>query len=183
MTTNAEKIYVWSKTDHAGKIVVVSEAQPDPKWLYFTDGSRIAADLVNDLLLLAPNQKEAETMSIAISAGANGTPIPQPKPVEVASVTTSVAPEPGSVMLEMLAKMSKKNTADMQVKVNIPTPAVYEMLLNEMDLERGDLNEQIGLLIENQINNLQEQLRQQISNFIINYYKLDKDEWNTANHV
>ena len=67
--------------------------------------------------------------------------------------------------------MSKKNKAEMPVQVNIPSSIVYEMLQDQMDLEAEDLNEQIGLLIENQINNLQDQLRSQIKSFITKYYE------------
>ena len=72
--------------------------------------------------------------------------------------------------------MSKKNKASMPVEVHIPSTMVYEMLQDQMDLEPSDLNEQIGLLVENQINNLQEQLREQIQSFISNYYNNEHRE-------
>lgn len=179
MTTQLthEKIYVWAKTELAGKIVRVAEAQPDSKWLYFTDGTRVSHSLLGEMLLPAGSEDEAA----AIAGTLTGIAIPA-TPAQKESPTTkhlAVKEQPTAeinVMMEMLAKMSKKNTATMQVGVNIPTQSVYEMLLSEMDLEREDLNEQIGLLIENQINNLQEQLKEQIKTFINNYYKLDNND-------
>jgi hypothetical protein len=166
-----EKIYVWAKTELAGKIVRVAEAQPESKWLYFTDGTRVSQGLLGEMMLPARSEEEAA----AIAGTLSGVVTPAPKVVTPATQPTEPVAEI-NVMMEMLAKMSRKNTAIMQVGVNIPTIGVYEMLLNEMDLEREDLNEQIGLLVENQINNLQEQLKEQIKTFINNYYKLDKND-------
>ena len=75
-------------------------------------------------------------------------------------------------MLEMLKKMSKKNTAEMPVSVNMPSQAVYEMLRDEMDLTKKELHENISLLIESQIDNLRDQLKSQIDTFIKNYYNV-----------
>ena len=42
------KIYVWTKTERVGKIVVEDSTRDG--WLYFTDGSRINPKLVNEFL-------------------------------------------------------------------------------------------------------------------------------------
>lgn len=170
-----DQIFVWSKTEQAGKIVVVAKEQPDAKWLYFTDGTRVNAKMVSEFLLPANSQEDAENMAVtfgAIIASPQAT-IKKVETKQERRITDGKsAPDPEvNVMMEMLSKMSKKNTAEMPVSVNIPSSAVYEMLKEEMDLEEADLNEQIGLLIENQINNLQDQLRSQINSFITNYYK------------
>jgi len=39
-----------------------------------------------------------------------------------------------------------------------------------MDTTKKELNSQIGELVESQIDNLREQLKEQIESFIINYY-------------
>ena len=75
-------------------------------------------------------------------------------------------------MLEMLKKMSKKNTAEMPVSVNMPSQVVYEMLRDEMDLTKKELHENISLLIESQIDSLRDQLKSQIDTFIKNYYNV-----------
>lgn len=175
-----QQIYVWTKTERAGDIVVVKENQEkNGKWLDFTDGTRINPDLVNEMLIAAKDEEDASNISKTFGGLGNvqppkeqGKESPKPNKVTERRITDGKsAPDPEvNVMMEMLAKMSKKNQAEMPVKVNIPSIQVYEMLKDQMDLEDTDLNEQIGLLIENQINNLQDQLRSQIQSFITNYY-------------
>lgn len=178
--TTDQQIYVWTKTERAGDIVVVKENQEkNGKWLDFTDGTRINPDLVNEMLIAAKDEEDASNISKTFGGLGNiqppktqGKELPKPNKVTERRITDGKsAPDPEvNVMMEMLAKMSKKNQAEMPVKVNIPSIQVYEMLKDQMDLEDTDLNEQIGLLIENQINNLQDQLRSQIQSFITNYY-------------
>jgi hypothetical protein len=174
--TTEKQIYVWSKTERAGQIVEVSEDQKDEKWLSFTDGTRVNRGIVDELLIAAIDENDA--IEISATFGGIGAGVekkkekakPQPKQEHKITDDKS-APDPEvNVMMEMLSKMSKKNQAEMPVQVNIPSIQVYEMLKDQMDLEDSDLNEQIGLLIENQINNLQDQLRSQIQSFITNYY-------------
>lgn len=174
-----QMIYVWTKTENAGKIVVVDSEKEDPKWLYFTDGNRLNKSLVDEMLMAARDEDDAKSISKAFGGIGNAAPpktkgkeTPKPaKPVAKKEVEVKSEPQPEvNVMMEMLAKMSKKNQAEMPVKVNIPAIQVYEMLKDQMDLDDTELNEQIGLLIENQINNLQDQLRSQIQSFITKYY-------------
>jgi len=172
--TTEKQIYVWSKTERAGQIVEVSEEQKDEKWLSFTDGTRVNREIVDEMLIGANDENDA--IEIAATFGGLGGGIENkkasPQPKQERKITDGKsAPDPEvNVMMEMLSKMSKKNQAEMPVQVNIPSIQVYEMLKDQMDLEDSDLNEQIGLLIENQINNLQDQLRSQIQSFITNYY-------------
>lgn len=179
--TTEKQIYVWSKTERAGQIVEVSEEQKDEKWLSFTDGTRVNREIVDEMLIKANDENDA--IEISKTFGGLGdiqppkTPGVKMFPEKTTNTTTEddavdiSGPDPEiNVMMEMLSKMSKKNRAEMPVQVNIPSIQVYEMLKDQMDLEDSDLNEQIGLLIENQINNLQDQLRSQIQSFITNYY-------------
>ena len=175
-TMQQEVYYVWSKTERVGQIVQVDHANIESGWVNFTDGTRINPSIVSEMLLPASSLEQAE--SISRDFGGIGFGINQSTPVseKVEHTTLVVKPkhEPTkevNVMMEMLTKMSKKNQAEMPVNVNIPSQEVYEMLKDQMDLDESDLNEQIGLLVENQINNLQEQLKEQITNFITNYYK------------
>ena len=165
-----QQIYVWTKTERIGQVVVAAKEQKDPNWFYFEDGSKINPSLIKEMLIEARDADDANSIAasfgVAISqiSGKSEPKRPNtvvPKPEPVAEV---------NVMMEMLKKMSAKNQAEMPVLVNIPSNVVYDMLQDQMDLEQEDLNEQIGLLIENQINNLQDQLRSQIQSFITNYY-------------
>lgn len=172
-----EKIYVWTKSERAGDIVQVSQDQNDSKWIQFTDNTKINASLVGEYLLEAKDMEDAKMLagsfnpvnnqvSQKLSTGGNLQ--------KTERKITDFKPEPEpeiNVMMEMLKKMSTKNQAEMPVLVNIPSSQVYSMLIDQMDLSADDLNEQIGLLIENQINNLQSQLKSQIKTFITNYYK------------
>lgn len=176
--TTEKQIYVWSKTERAGQIVEVSEETSDEKWLSFTDGTRVNREIVDEMLIGAIDENDAIEISAAfggLGAGIQTAPKKEATksqaPTERKTTDEKSAPDPEvNVMMEMLSKMSKKNQAEMPVMVNIPSSQVYEMLKDQMDLEDSDLNEQIGLLIENQINNLQDQLRSQIQSFITNYY-------------
>lgn len=170
--------YVWTKTERVGVVVQVDHANTESKWLNFTDGSRIDATLVNEMLMLADSESHANIISRDL--GGLGNTLNVKKNVKVTPVETTVerritdgksAPtQEVNIMMAMLTKMSKKNTAEMVVNINIPSLIVYDMLSDQMDLEPKDLNEQIGLLVENQINNLQAQLKEQINKFITNYY-------------
>jgi len=178
ITKPRDQFYVWSKTEKIGSIVEVNHEQIDAKWLFFKDGSRINKTLINEMLLPANTIEQANNISKDFGGvGTNTTKKQNSVPVtttvqdknipDVFEVKTAEV----NVMMEMLKKISKKNKADMPVQINIPSKAVYEMLQDQMDLDSNELNTQIGLLVENQINNLQEQLKQQITNFITNYYQ------------
>lgn len=177
-----EVYYVWSKTERVGDIVQVDNEARDPKWIVFTDGTKINPSLVNEMLLPASSLEQAENISKDFGGIGN---LSKPKTNKADVATAPIAPsttietpkvietpkEEINVMMEMLRKMSKKNVAKMTVGVNIPSTQVYELLKDQMDLESEDLNEQIGLLVESQINNMKENLKEQITNFITNYYK------------
>jgi|TARA_B110000879_G_scaffold196247_1_gene265696 hypothetical protein len=165
-----ENIYVWGKTDRAGDIVTVDDTSNDPQFLMFTDGSKCNRELVGEMLLHARDLNEANMLSSGFNPGAITTNIAvtekvlepdAPKLEHVAEV---------NVMMEMLKKMSAKNHAEMPVKVNIPSKEVYDLFKDQMDITKKDLNDQIGLLVESQIDNLREQLKLQIESFIKNYY-------------
>ena len=177
-----QQIYVWTKTERAGDVVFVSDTQnADGEFLHFTDGTRIKSSIINEMLIAAKDEDDASDISKTFGGLGDIQPPKTPGvkmfPEKTTNTTTEddavdiSGPDPEiNVMMEMLSKMSKKNRAEMPVQVNIPSIQVYEMLKDQMDLEDSDLNEQIGLLIENQINNLQDQLRSQIQSFITNYY-------------
>ena len=167
------RIYVWTKTERIGQVVVEAKEQKDSKWIYFEDGSKINPTLIKEMLIEARDADDANNIAASFGVAINqisGKAKTTNNTNDRMTVSQS-KPEPEiNVMMEMLRKMSTKNHAEMPVLINIPSTVVYEMLQDQMDLESEDLNEQIGLLIENQINNLQDQLRSQIQSFITNYY-------------
>lgn len=171
-----EVYFVWAKTERAGDIVTPAEIQDDAGWLLFTDGTRINPSLVDECLLKTRSLKEAETMSRDLGFTPNNMPGHRnpPMPPKVESIVSTAPVEPKTefnVMIAMLEKMSTKNKALVPIEVNLPAPAVYDLLKEQMDVNEEDLNDQISMLIENQINNMKESLKEQISTFIINYYQ------------
>ncbi|MDA9263016.1 hypothetical protein OAC86_00215 [bacterium] len=173
-----EIYYVWSSTERIGQIVQVDHNNIDPEWINFTDSTRINPSLIDEFLLPANTLQSANQISKDLGGlgsslvNTKESPV-TPAVIEATPKAVAIAAPPVeevNVMMEMLKKMSKKNKAEMPVLINIPSNSVYEMLKEQMDLEEADLNEQIGLLVENQINNLQEQLREQITIFITKYY-------------
>ena len=169
-TEKKQEIYmVWAKTEKAGQIVKPDDSKKDSKWLYFTDGTRINKSLVNELMMQAQTQEEAQSISKTLTGvGVVNTPTPDAGPTK--SVKTQPESDPANVMVEMLKKMSVKNQAEVGVKVNLPSPEVYDMLIDQMDVTKQDLNEHISLLMEDQIDSMRDQIKTQIKEFIIKYY-------------
>lgn len=175
ITKPEQQFYVWSKTEKLGTVVEVDHEKKDSKWLIFKNGTKINRTLINEMLLPANTIEQANSISkdfggIGTSAGKKqnkAADVVEATPIKAAEVKVAEV----NVMMEMLKKISKKNKANMPVEINIPSKSVYEMLQDQMDLDPEELNTQIGLLVENQINNLQTQLKEQITNFITNYYE------------
>lgn len=174
-------IFIWTKSERAGQVVTEDTEKVDKQWLYFTDGTRINKKLLNEYTMRAKNVEEALLLAeplglVAMEQGASKAAKVETKAkAKVEPKVVEPEPEPvteTNVMLEMLKKMSKKNTADMPVSVNIPSKSVYKMLKDEMDLTEDDLHENISLLIESQIDNLRDQLKSQIETFIKSYYNV-----------
>mgnify|MGYP000229125407 CR=1 FL=1 len=172
-TTQAEVFYVWGKSERAGDIVQEDTTQSDPKWMIFTDGTRCNRELVGEYLLKTSSEEDAKNLALSFNPAANVS-INKSTKVEVAPHVPSTpkveVKEEVNVMMEMLRKMSAKNQAEMPVKVNIPSKQVYDLLKDQMDITKKDLNEQIGLLVESQIDNLRDQLKEQIESYIKSYY-------------
>lgn len=173
-TTQAEVFYVWGKSERAGDIVQEDTTKPDSKWMNFTDGTRCNRELVDEYLLKTSSEQEAKNLAISFNPTANVN-ANRSTNVETKTTTAPTAPKPEvkeevNVMMEMLRKMSAKNQAEMPVKVNIPSKQVYDLLKDQMDITKKDLNEQIGLLVESQIDNLRDQLKEQIESYIKSYY-------------
>lgn len=186
--------YVWTNSERIGEIVKPLEEQKDPTWFKFTDGTQINKSLIKEYLMPARSEREAiiYAKDLGLVANVKGASqnlepkepkdrfLPTPQANERRITDGRSAPQSEiNVMMEMLKKMSRKNRAAMPVNVNIPAREVYQMLQDQMDLEADELNEQIGLLVESQIDNLREQLKEQIVTFISNYYNNESGEHNT----
>tara|TARA_Y100000287_G_scaffold136762_1_gene111565 strand:- start:1422 stop:2006 length:585 start_codon:yes stop_codon:yes gene_type:complete len=162
-----EQIYVWSKTERAGDIVTVEGT--DGEFTVFTDGTRVFTSVLNEVATPAENLESAELLAqpfIGAKDSIEDTVVePQRDPNPVQETTSEV-----NVMLEMLRKISAKNTIEMPLNLNIPSHEVYKLFKDQMDISKEELNEQILALVMSQIDNLQEQLKPQAEEFIKQYY-------------
>ena len=167
-------IFVWNKTEKAGTIVTEDPTKSDANFIAFTDGSRCARNLLSEMLFQAKSEEDANMLALDLNPAAatlktsNANTKTDVKVIK--STVEENQPAEINVMMEMLRKMSAKNHANMPVKVNIPSTEVYDLFKDQMDITKKDLNNQIGLLVESQIDNLREQLKEQIESFIKNYY-------------
>lgn len=158
--------YVWAKTERAGDIVTVDKVEGE--FTLFTDGTKVFTNVIGEVLLEAENEDRAQTIAAPFKNINTG-----PQPLDDTPAKAEPAPvETGqvNVMLEMLRKLSAKNTIEMPLQLNIPSHDVYELFKDQMDITKADLNEQILALVLSQIDNLQEQLKPQAEEFIKQYY-------------
>jgi hypothetical protein len=159
------KIYVWAKTERAGDIVTVKGA--DGQFTTFTDGTKCATALIGEMLMEAKDEQNAK--NIARDFGTVVTE-PQRNPEPVAENKATKPAGEVNVMLEMLKKISAKNTISMPLELNVPSKEVYDLFRDQMDITKEELNTQISALVLSQIDNLQEQLKPQAEEFIKTYY-------------
>lgn len=166
LTKQKEQIYVWAKTERAGEIVTVDTTSGE--FTVFTDGTKCRTTLINEILLPAKNMQQAENIAKPFLKADATEPQRDPEPI----VENKQVEVPGTdnIMLEMLRKISAKNTIEMPLNLNIPSHEVYALFKDQMDITEADLNEQILALVMSQINNLQAQLKPQAEDFINNYY-------------
>lgn len=181
--TGNRQFYVWIKSERIGEIVEVAELQDDNAWLKFTDGTQCNIQIINEYLLPASSEDQANMIAKdfgGITTFTNqsteaATPVRPRRDIEPVDATP-VRPrrdpvsEEVNVMREMLRKMSTKNKADMPIKINIPSKEIYALLKDQMDITKKDLNSQIIALVEDQIDNQRDTLKEQVETFITNYY-------------
>ena len=158
-----EQIYVWSKTERAGDIVTVEDT--DGEFTVFTDGTRVFTNVLNEVAVPAETLESAQLLAQPFVGAKDSIEdvVVEPEPVQEATGEINV-------MLEMLRKISAKNTIEMPLNLNIPSHEVYELFKDQMDISKEELNEQILALVMSQIDNLQEQLKPQAEEFIKQYY-------------
>ena len=172
VTEQKPKTYVWSKTERAGDVVTFDKV--DGEFTVFTDGTRVYSSVLPEVMQEARNEQDALKMSQPFLTADAQIETTQTETIQTDPSKVVASPEPATsevnVMLEMLKKISAKNTITMPLELNIPSKQVYELFKDQMDITKADLNEQILALILSQINNLQEQLKPQAEEFIKQYY-------------
>ena len=159
------KMYVWARTERAGDIVTVEGT--DGQFTTFTDGTKCATALIGEMLMEARDEVNANNIAKDFSASVVE---PQRDPEPVAETKATQPTGEVNVMLEMLRKISAKNTISMPLELNVPSKEVYDLFRDQMDITKEELNNQILDLVLRQIDNLQEQLKPQAQEFINKYY-------------
>ena len=162
------KIYVWTKTERAGQIV--TEDFIEGEFTVFTDGTRCRTSLINEMLLEAKDEMNAYNLAKPFLTPVFTNNDSGPKEITKEAPKTTQTTGEVNVMLEMLKKISAKNTISMPLELNVPSKEVYELFKDQMDITKSDLNEHILELVLSQIDNLQEQLKPQAEEFIKTYY-------------
>ena len=159
------KMYVWARTERAGDIVTVEGT--DGQFTTFTDGTKCATALIGEMLMEARDEQNAKNIARDFKVTITE---PQRDPEPVVETKTTKPTGEVDVMLEMLKKISAKNTISMPLELNVPSMEVYELFRDQMDITKEELNTQILALVLSQIDNLQEQLKPQAEEFIKTYY-------------
>lgn len=166
-------MYQWIKSERFGDVVTVDNDNVDPKWLNFTDGTRINKDLIQEYLMLVENENQILPVNDTAESTKNVQPTVQNQVEDVQPIVENqVESKEPSIMGKMIMKMSKKNVVNvpLQINISIPTQQLYAMLLEGM--EEQDLNEEIMevALQQIEINNLTEYLKENVSSFLSEYY-------------
>lgn len=139
-----EKILVWTKTERAGDVVTVDRTEGE--YTYFTDDTFCYTNIIGEEFFMeAKTMAQAESMAVPF----RGPEAIQATSAAVTPKTTAPSASTGeiNVMLEMLKKISAKNTISMPLELNVPSKEVYDLFKDQMDITKADLNEQILLQI------------------------------------
>lgn len=192
MAENSDKkIYVWTKSERAGKIV--TEEQVKDGWLYFTDGSRINPSLVAEYLQEYESMEIAKENSSILGASiasptftgnvlakseevespneiSRQVPITGDNPLYVTEEETAAASS-SSIISSIVSKLSKKKKTNFEIKigVNVPGKTVFNALKEELGEE--ELLEGLEHHVENQINNIIEDIKNQVKTQISKTYE------------
>jgi len=180
-----KKIYVWTKSERAGKIVI--EKGIEDGWLYFEDGSRINPTLITEYL------EECESMEIAkenstILGASVAKPVFADTPEKMEKVENSrkvpvtgddpsyvaeeeTAASSSSIISSIVSKLSKKKKTNFEIKigVNVPGKTVFNALKDELGEE--ELLEGLDYHVENQINNIIDDIKNQVKTQISKTYE------------
>lgn len=152
---------MWIKGEKIGDRVEIGDV--NEQWITFTDGSRISCEL-------APEYMTNSTPGVSVKPNKN---IEVAKNIEdtFAAIAAPVK-EPTDPIVNMLKTLSKKNSVEFPINLNvkIPSPAMFSVMSAE--LEEADLKEAISKMIIEQIdiNSITQQIKSNTHTFINNYY-------------
>jgi hypothetical protein len=161
--------YQWKKGDDFGKIVEFQSK--DEKFTYFTDGSKIFNNIINEFL----EKFEGDKVPFP---GLDSEPRILRKDLaefkeDVIDAKKEVK-KTESPFEQLISKLSAKNIEKFEtsINLNIPKKDVFEMLVNNADEDKEELIDTIAKVAISQIeiNKLQEYLKAEVITFIKKYY-------------
>lgn len=163
--------FQWKKGENFGKTVEV-ESQDD-KFYHFTDGSKIFKKVANEFLQKFKGDNipfpGADQAKLAINKNK-----PTSKSNNQKTVNNSAQKNTTSELHGLISKLSKKNLTPFKptINLNIPNSDIFNMLVENSDENEDELIETITevALSQIEINKLQAFLKQEITNFLNNYY-------------
>ena len=170
MQTTKEKDivkYQWKKGDNFGKVVEVESK--DSEFTHFKDGSKIFNNVLPEFLEIVTAEGLPFPGAERIGSKPTSTPVKEiEKKVEVK--------ETSSPLGQLIKTLSAKNVESFQLSVgiNLPKKEIFNMLVENSEEEKEQILEEISKSAVSQIeiNNLQEFLNEQITEFVTNYYKI-----------
>jgi len=173
------KQYQWIKGDSFGKVVELEKEDND--FLYFTDGSQIFKNVVSEFL------EEVKDGSLPFPGGEEMAAkleesIESPIATQKATIQVSSPKTPSNLstvsnpLKQLVSKLSKKNVESFSTTfgLNIPSKDIFSML---NDTFEDDSSELIDVITQNaidqiEINKLQVFLKEEVTNYIKNYYNV-----------
>lgn len=170
MQTTEEKDivkYQWKKGDNFGEVVEVEST--DSEFTYFKNGSKIFTNVLPEFLELVTAEGLPFPGAELIGTTHKKAPVKEiEKKVEVK--------EASSPLGQLIKTLSAKNVESFQLSVgiNLPKKEIFDMLVENSEEEKDQILEEISKSAVSQIeiNNLQEFLNEQITEFVTNYYKI-----------
>lgn len=173
------KQYQWIKGDNFGKVVEVEKE--DDEFIYFTDGSQIFKNVVKEFLeevkdgnLPFPGGDE---IAAKLEENAEAA-IEQPKAtIQVSSPKVkSNLSKIDNPLKQLVSKLSKKNVESFSTTfgLNIPSKDIFSMLNETFEDDSSELIDVItqSAIDQIEINKLQEFLKEEVTNYIKNYYNV-----------
>lgn len=170
-TTKDVVKYQWKKGDNFGKVVEFQSK--DEKFTYFTDGSKIFNNIVDEFL----ERFEGDAMPFP---GLDSEPrilrkdLAEFKEDVIEANNKKEVKKTESPFEQLISKLSAKNIEKFEtsINLNIPKKDVFEMLVNNADEDKEELIDTIAKVAISQIeiNKLQEYLKAEVITFIKKYY-------------
>jgi len=171
------KTYQWLKTENAGKVVTITGESEDG-FMEFNDGSRCNKTLLNEFLIEIESTKAALPLAEDLSSKKKSKPLAKklkPKVTEREIGDNMYTGAPENPIRELLKRQSSTNKmrSELVIDVQIPTPAVYEILKesfgNNVDTEITQM------AIESiNINELKDKLDELLKKKVKSYYSKSK---------